>query len=96
METRWLNALLGRMFLSINKTPRFEQVLRTKIAKKMSRVNKPGFLSKIELRNVDCGGQLPYILRPKMRELGIEGGVCVEGDIEYKGGFTFVCLFTYL
>ncbi|RPA77338.1 hypothetical protein BJ508DRAFT_378980 [Ascobolus immersus RN42] len=88
METRWLNALLGRMFLSICKTPAFEAGLKAKIAKKMSRVNKPGFLSAIELRSVNIGGQLPYILRPKMRELGVEGGFVVEADCEYKGGAT--------
>lgn len=90
METRWLNALLGRMFLGIYRTQAVEEHMRRKIAKKISRVSKPGFLSDIELRRIDVGNGLPYITNPRLRELNVDGSLMIEMDVSYNGGFSMV------
>src|SRR5437762_12759712 len=45
LQTRWINALIGRLFLALYKTHEVENFVRAKISKKMSRVKKPAFLS---------------------------------------------------
>lgn len=87
MQIRWFNAILGRIFLGIYKTPDVEAFIRAKITKKISRVKKPAFLSKIVLRNVDMGEGAPYITNPRLKDLTVDGDCTIEGDILYTGSF---------
>lgn len=87
MQIRWFNAILGRIFLSIYKTPDVEAFIRAKITKKISRVKKPAFLSKIVLRNIDMGEGAPYITNPRLKDLTVDGDCTIEGDILYTGNF---------
>ncbi|KFY07282.1 hypothetical protein V492_07293 [Pseudogymnoascus sp. VKM F-4246] len=87
MQIRWFNAILGRIFLGVYKTPDVEAFIRAKITKKISRVKKPAFLSKIVLRNIDMGEGAPYITNPRLKDLTVDGDCTIEGDILYTGNF---------
>ncbi|KAL8675268.1 MAG: hypothetical protein Q9168_000389 [Polycauliona sp. 1 TL-2023] len=87
LQTRWINALVGRLFLAMYKTPEIEDFIRNKITKKIARVKKPAFLSGIVLRKIDMGESAPYITNPRLRDLTVDGDCCVEADIKYRGNF---------
>ena len=87
MQTRWLNALLGRIFLGVYKTKDVENFIREKLAKKISRVKRPSFLSNIAIRAIDTGESAPYITNPRLRDLTVEGECGVEADVRYTGNF---------
>ncbi|KAL4786449.1 hypothetical protein BJX76DRAFT_321366 [Aspergillus varians] len=87
LQTRWINAVLGRIFLALYRTPQMEEFIRTKITKKISRVNKPNFISKIGLRSIDMGNGAPFIINPRLKDLTVDGNCCVEADVQYTGNF---------
>ena len=85
MQTRWLNAFIGRMFLGLYKTKDAEHYIREKITKKISRVNRPSFLTKIAIQKIDMGDAAPYVTNPRLRDLNVEGECVVEADVKYTG-----------
>lgn len=87
LQTRWINALLGRLFLALYRTQAVEDFIRRKITKKIARVKKPAFLSGIVLRRVDMGDGAPYITHPKLKDLTVDGECCAEADFKYNGNF---------
>ncbi|KAL4952129.1 hypothetical protein BDW69DRAFT_26766 [Aspergillus filifer] len=87
LQTRWINAVLGRLFLALYRTPETEEFVRTKIVKKISRVNKPNFISKIGLRRIDMGNGAPFIMNPRLKDLTVDGNCCIEMDVQYAGNF---------
>ncbi|KAL8722243.1 MAG: hypothetical protein Q9225_001230 [Loekoesia sp. 1 TL-2023] len=87
LQTRWINALIGRLFLAMYKTPELEDFIRQKITKKIARVKKPAFLSGIVLRKIDMGESAPFITNPRLRDLTIDGDCCAEADVRYRGNF---------
>ncbi|PYH44978.1 SMP domain-containing protein [Aspergillus saccharolyticus JOP 1030-1] len=87
LQTRWINAVLGRLFLAMYKTPEMENFIRKKITKKISRVNKPNFISKIGLQTIDMGEGAPFIINPRLKDLTVDGTCCVETDVQYTGNF---------
>ena len=87
LQTRWINALVGRLFLGIYRTEEAEDFIRTKIIKKIARVKKPAFLSGIILQRIDLGDAAPFITNPRLKDLTVEGDCCVEADVKYGGGF---------
>lgn len=91
LQMNWVNGLLGRVFLSIYRTPQVEQFIRSKIVKKISRVTKPSFLSEINVQNIHVGDSVPYITNPRLKEMTAEGDFCCEFDISYSGKFRLVC-----
>ncbi|KAK4692553.1 hypothetical protein P7C71_g4675, partial [Lecanoromycetidae sp. Uapishka_2] len=87
LQTRWINGLIGRLFLALYKTQESEDFIRRKITKKIARVKKPAFLSDIVLRKVDMGESAPHITNPRLKDLTIDGDCCVEADFKYNGNF---------
>lgn len=87
LQTRWINAVLGRIFLALYRTPEMEDFVKTKIVKKISRVNKPSFISNIGLRSIDMGTGAPFIINPRLKDLTADGNCCVETDVQYTGNF---------
>ncbi|KAJ5594448.1 uncharacterized protein N7459_000656 [Penicillium hispanicum] len=87
LQTRWINAILGRLFLALYKTRELHDFVRSKIAKKISRVNKPNFISKVGLQNLDMGEGAPFITNPRLKDLTADGNCCVEADLQYTGNF---------
>lgn len=86
-QTRWINGLVGRLFLAMYKTKVLEDFIRMKITKKISRVKKPAFLGGITLEKLDMGETAPYITNPRLKDLTVDGDCCVEADIKYTGHF---------
>ncbi|KAL2136838.1 hypothetical protein VTI74DRAFT_1052 [Chaetomium olivicolor] len=87
MQTRWLNAMIGRVFLGIHKTKDIENFIREKLTKKISRVKRPAFLSNIAIRSIDTGASAPYITNPRLKDLTVEGECGMEADVRYTGNF---------
>jgi hypothetical protein len=87
LHTRWINALIGRVFLALYKTSEIKDFIATKITKKIARVPKPALISSVTLRSIDMGTLPPFITNPKLKELTVDGDLIVEADISYKGNF---------
>ncbi|UNI24405.1 hypothetical protein JDV02_010153 [Purpureocillium takamizusanense] len=87
VHSRWLNAMLGRIFLAVYKTRDLENFIREKITKKISRVKRPSFLTNITIQNIDTGEAAPYFSNLKLRDLTVEGECVVEADVRYSGNF---------
>ncbi|EEP75611.1 predicted protein [Uncinocarpus reesii 1704] len=87
LQTRWFNALVGRLFLALYKTSELESHIWTKIAKKISRVKKPNFITSIVLRKINAGEGAPLITNPRLKDLTVDGNCCVEADVAYNGNF---------
>ncbi|KAI0995076.1 hypothetical protein K3495_g13105 [Podosphaera aphanis] len=85
VHTRWINAVIGRIFLALYKTSEVENFFRSKITKKISRVKTPAFLSKIVLQNIDMGESAPIITNPKLKDLTVNGELVIEADLRYSG-----------
>ena len=90
LQTRWINGLIGRLFLALYKTEQIEDFIRRKITKKIARVKKPAFLSGIILQKIDMGEGAPYITNPKLKDLTVDGDCCAEADFMYSGNFRIV------
>lgn len=87
VHSRWVNALLGRVFLGIYKTRDLENFIREKLTIKISRVKRPSFLTDITIRDVNTGNAAPYFTNLKLRDLTVEGECVVEADVKYTGNF---------
>jgi hypothetical protein len=87
LQTRWINALIGRLFLAVYKTQQIEDLVRMKITKKIARVKKPAFLSGIVIQKIDLGGAAPFLTNPHLKDLTVDGDCCVEADFKYDGNF---------
>lgn len=85
LQTRWLNALLSRMFLAVYKTPELEAHIRQKLTKKISRVKKPDFITKLALQKIETGTGAPFFTNPRLKDLTVNGDCTVEADVEYSG-----------
>ena len=87
LQTRWINALAGRLFLALYKTQAAEDFVRMKITKKIARVKKPAFFSGIILNKISLGTSAPFITNPKLKDLTVEGEYCAEAHLKYEGNF---------
>ncbi|KAI9598770.1 hypothetical protein BDF19DRAFT_431376 [Syncephalis fuscata] len=83
----WLNALIGRLFLSVYKTSELRQHFINKIIKKTKRLRKPDFIDDIRVRDLDVGEQTPHIWDPRLLELSPDGTLRIALRIRYEGGF---------
>lgn len=87
IQTRWLNALIGRIFLSVKDTPNVSNFWIKKISTKLTRIKKPTFLGDIHVTRLSTGSSLPYFTNPKLIELTPEGKLTIETDVSYSGQF---------
>lgn len=87
LHTRWINALIGRVFLALYKTSKIKDFIAAKINKKIARVPKPALITSVLLRKVDMGTLPPFVTNPKLKELTVDGDLVVEADVSYKGNF---------
>ncbi|KAK9316310.1 hypothetical protein V1524DRAFT_38338 [Lipomyces starkeyi] len=88
MQTMWLNAFLGRLFLALHKTDCFENFIKSRIDTKLSRVKRPSFLGDITVTKVHSGGSPPYFTNPKLKELTKDGLMTLAADLNYEGDFS--------
>lgn len=87
IHSRWLNAMIGRIFLSLYRTKDLENFIREKITKKISRVKTPSYLTNIAIRNIDTGEAAPFFYNLKLKEFTVDGECVVETDMRYAGNF---------
>ncbi len=88
LQSKWFNAVLGRLFLSVYNTPEYEAIFRKKLIKKLQRVNKPGFLTDLEVRKISIGNAPPFFTSLKLTDLSPEGRMQVEAHTSYAGNLS--------
>jgi len=89
-QTRCLNALIGRVFLSLYKTSHIEDFVRMKITKKMARAAKPVFVKSLGLEKIEMGNSAPNFSNLKLKEMTVDGALTIEADMRYTGNFKLV------
>ncbi|KAI9701698.1 MAG: hypothetical protein M1820_006326 [Bogoriella megaspora] len=87
LQTKWFNALLGRMFLALYRTQGAQSRIRSKISRKIARVPKPSFIESVGVGAVNLGTRAPIFTNPKVREMSLDGDLTIEADVAYYGGF---------
>lgn len=87
MQTRWLNAFIGRIFLGVHQTKDIENLIIEKLTKKISRVKRPSFLTRVAIQAISTGDSAPYFTNPRLKDLGVEGEFVMEADLKYTGNF---------
>lgn len=88
LTTKWLNALVGRLFLAVYQTDKFHAAIKEKIDAKLLKINRPGFLDEFETRNLTIGHTAPFLTYPRLKTLSPEGELCVECMFEYHDGIS--------
>jgi Maintenance of mitochondrial morphology protein 1 len=86
LQTRWLNALIGRIFLATYGTKHLEEIIMHKITKKIARVSRPAFLSDIKVHKVVVGTQAPMFTQPRLKELSAAGEFAMDVNVAYNDG----------
>ncbi|KAF9432047.1 hypothetical protein BGZ76_011327 [Entomortierella beljakovae] len=83
----WLNAIIGRVFLGIYKTPKVKDAIYKKLEDKLARIRLPGFVDHLRLKSVHLGDGVPLITRPKLLALKPNGDMVMDLNLLYQGGF---------
>lgn len=88
LNTKWLNALIGRIFLSLQKTELLSNFLKKRIDKKLNKIKTPGFLDKFQIVDLTTGNSAPFITFPELKEINPNGEVLVSSYIHYFGSMS--------
>ena len=88
LQTKWLNALIGRWFLAIKDTKYFENYIYTKLSKKLNKIKKPGFFDTFQITEIYPGTSAPFFTYPQLREINPDGTLVVSANISYSGGMS--------
>ncbi|SMY29880.1 unnamed protein product [Zymoseptoria tritici ST99CH_1A5] len=91
-ETRALNAVIGRVFLAINRTDDLNDFIRFKIEKKLARIQKPAYIPSLRIQSLNMGDAGPLLSNLKLRDLNISGDMTVSADMKYTGGLSLTFL----
>ncbi|EME86924.1 uncharacterized protein MYCFIDRAFT_77284 [Pseudocercospora fijiensis CIRAD86] len=91
-DTRALDAIIGRVFLSLHNTDGLRDFVRGKIEKKLARIQKPTFIPSLRVRTIDLGDAAPVFTNLKLRDLNISGEMTVEANTKYNGGLSLTLL----
>ncbi|KAF9345585.1 hypothetical protein BGX26_002971 [Mortierella sp. AD094] len=83
----WLNAMLGRIFLGVYKTPKVKDAMFKKLEDKLSRIRLPNFINHLRMKSVHLGDGIPLITRPKLLALKPNGDMVMDLNLLYQGGF---------
>lgn len=84
-QTKWLNAIIGRIFLGLQKTETLKNYLQMKIEKKLTKINKPGFLDEFQIKKLDVGSSAPYFTYPLLKEISPDGTLVLSANVHYHG-----------
>ncbi|KAJ2785940.1 hypothetical protein GGI15_001750 [Coemansia interrupta] len=83
----WLNAVFGRMFLAAYRTEWARRHFLRKMQSKFDRVERPAFLERIVVADLEIGDNVPVITEPQLAAFDASGLVDVSMYVHYKGGF---------
>ncbi|KAI8354862.1 putative integral membrane protein conserved region-domain-containing protein, partial [Mortierella sp. GBAus27b] len=86
-QAAWLNAIMGRVFLGVYKTPQVKDSVFQKLVDKLSRVKLPNILNDLRMKSVHLGDGVPFITRPKLLSLKPNGDLIMDCNLLYQGGF---------
>ncbi|KAJ2722473.1 hypothetical protein GGI07_003309 [Coemansia sp. Benny D115] len=89
-EDEWLNAIFGRVFLGAYRTEWARQHFIRKMQTKFDRVEKPIFLDRIVVSDLEIGDNVPVITNFKLESFETSGQVDASMYVHYKGGFKLV------
>ncbi|CAK7894008.1 nucleus-vacuole junction protein 2 [[Candida] anglica] len=87
-QTRWLNAIIGRIFLALQQTETLKDFLQRRIEKKLKKINKPGFLDDFQMKKIDVGNSAPYFTYPSLKEISPDGTLLLSTNVHYHGGLS--------
>lgn len=87
-QTKWLNAIIGRLFLALQKTETLKNYLQMKIEKKIAKINKPGFLDEFQIKKLDVGNSAPYFTYPSLKEISPDGTLVLSTNVHYHGALS--------
>lgn len=85
LQTKWINSLIGRLFLSLQKTDVMKNYLVSRIEKRLNKLKTPGFLEKFQITKVDAGNSAPLITYPALKEINPSGELLVSFNLHYFG-----------
>ncbi|GEQ68929.1 hypothetical protein JCM33374_g2599 [Metschnikowia sp. JCM 33374] len=88
LQSKWFNAIIGRIFLSLQKTDLMKNYLISKIERKLNKMKTPGFLDKFQITKVDAGNAAPTLTFPVLKEINPEGDLLVSFNMQYTGGMS--------
>ena len=88
LQTKWLNALIGRFFLALQNTKILSNYLHTKIAKKLNKIKKPGFLDEFVIKSIYPGDSAPFFTFPSLKEISPDGTIIVSTNVTYTGSLS--------
>ncbi|KAK6197374.1 uncharacterized protein RJT21DRAFT_123179 [Scheffersomyces amazonensis] len=88
LQTKWLNAIIGRMFLSLQNTKVLEEYLYTKFSKKLNKIKKPGFLDKFQINSLYAGDSAPFLTYPSLKEISPDGTILISAYVTYNGNLS--------
>ncbi|KAJ1829526.1 hypothetical protein LPJ56_000288 [Coemansia sp. RSA 2599] len=89
-EDEWLNAIVGRVFVAAYRTEWARKHFIRKMQTKFDRVEKPIFLDRIVVADLDIGENVPVITVPKLERFDKDGTVDMSMYMHYMGGFKLV------
>lgn len=90
LTTKWINALIGRLFLAVQGTDMLKDYLYTRLYQKLSKIDKPDFLGDFVVKEVDVGTSAPLITNPKLLDLTPEGFTKISVNFMYKGDLSVI------
>lgn len=85
LHTKWFNAVINRLFLSLQHTDAMHNYLVSRIEKKLNKMKTPGFLDKFQITKVKAGHGAPFITFPVLKEINPEGDLLVSMYVHYFG-----------
>lgn len=88
LETKWFNALVGRLFLSLQKTEVLQKFLKSKLEKKLTKIKRPGYLNRFQIGEISPGNSAPLLTFPTLKEISPDGTIVVSACIQYLGCFS--------
>lgn len=85
LHTKWFNAVINRLFLSLQHTDVMQNYLVARLEKKLNKMKTPGFLDKFQITKVRAGHGAPFITFPVLKEINPEGDLLVSLYVHYFG-----------
>ncbi|WFD02829.1 hypothetical protein MOBT1_001514 [Malassezia obtusa] len=82
---RWLNAMLGRIFLAISHTEMMESMVLARLNERLERIQFPRLITDVTLKSIDLGSAAPTFGSPILKQLSPEGEASMEASMHYRG-----------